>query len=105
MKLNRLDSTTQHHSADSVERTGHGVDEKVLRVEAADGLEGDRQRSLQQEIAEFDGKAIGPFGGGERILASAREVAAQLTSLGAGAGVLLKETVATGSRPKVDDKA
>jgi len=105
MKLNRLDSTTQHHFAGSAERVPHGVDEKVRRVEAAGGLEGDRQRSLQQEVAEFAGTSLPPLEDGEQILSRAREVAAQLTSLGAGAEALLRETVVMGSLGKVDDKA
>ncbi|MBS1159481.1 MAG: hypothetical protein H6R15_1900 [Proteobacteria bacterium] len=105
MKLNRLESTTQPYSGASVERARRVAGEKVRRVELTEGIEGDRQRSLQQELAEFDGQAAGPFEGGERVLLEARAVAAQLTSLGAGAGALLKAVPPTGAERKVDDQA
>lgn len=105
MKLKRLDSTTQHLGRKPVAPAQHSDDETVRRVEAAEGIEGDRQRSLQQEIAEFDAKAIGPFEGGERILQDVRDVAAQLSSLGAGADALIKTVPMTGVWRKVDDKA
>lgn len=104
MKLSRLESTTQRYSGISVERSRRVAEELVRRVELPEGVEGDRQRTLQQEIAEFDGKAIGPFEGGERVLQEARAVAAQLGSLGPGAGSLLRAVPPASARSKVDDK-
>ena len=69
MKLDRLSSTTQTLSPESRERARHVADETVLRVGAMEGVEGDRQRSLQQEISDFDQKDVGAFVGGELILA------------------------------------
>ena len=90
MKLSRLESTTQQHSQDAIERARHVADETVLRVRAMEGVEGDRQRSLQQEISDFDQKAVGAFDGGELILAAAHDVATQLSTLGNAANSLVK---------------
>ncbi|MFZ2269375.1 MAG: hypothetical protein WAV95_17520 [Azonexus sp.] len=105
MKLNRLESTTRKHSSQAVERLPQGAAEQVRRVEAAEGVEADRQRSLQQELAEFDPRAVGPFEGGERLLQEAREVAAQLTLLGAAADAMLNLGPAARAFCQVDDKA
>ena len=90
MKLDRLTSTTQHLSPESRERARHVADETALRVGAMEGIEGDRQRSLQQELADFDPKAVGDFNGGELIMAAAHDVATQLSALGNAANSLVK---------------
>lgn len=105
MKLNRLASTTQQHSPDAIERVRHVAGQSVRRVEALEGIEGDRQRSLQQEIAEFDAKAIGPFAGDERMLQGARQVAAELTLLGTNRNGLLKLQALSHACVRIDDKA
>ncbi|RIX47384.1 MAG: hypothetical protein D3M94_06840 [Rhodocyclales bacterium GT-UBC] len=103
MKLNRLDSTTQHFSRESVERVRHVAEEQVRRVEACEGLEGDRQRSLQQELAEVDQKALGPFLGREQVLQEARQLAAELTSLGDEADRLIKPVDLPAGSLGIDD--
>lgn len=90
MKLDRLSSTTQSISPESRERARHVADETVLRVDAMEGIEGDRQRSLQQELADFDPRAVGGFDGGELIMANAQELAQQLSLLGDAANALVK---------------
>lgn len=105
MKLNRLESTTQHISHDAVERAEHVSAAGVRRVEAMEGVEGDRQRSLQQDIAAFDPKAIGPFEGRERTLEDARQVAAQLSLLGNSANGLLKLRALSVACKRIDDEA
>lgn len=90
MKLDRLSSTTQHISAESRDRARHVADETVLRVGAMEGVEGDRQRSLQQELADFDPRAVGGFSGGQLILTNAHELALQLALLGDAANSLVK---------------
>ena len=105
MKLNRLASTTQQHSPDAIERARHVAGQSVRRVEALEGVEGDRQRSLQQEIAEFDVRAIGPFAGDERMLQGARQVAAELTLLGTNRNGLLKLQALSHACVRIDDKA
>ncbi|MBS1140816.1 MAG: hypothetical protein H6R13_2269 [Proteobacteria bacterium] len=105
MKLNRLVSTTQRPSQESIERARHVPDERIRRVEALEGAESDRQRSLQQEIAEIEPGAIGAFNGGEQVLQGAREVAAQLASLGTAVDGLIKPTSLAMNIHGVDDKA
>ena len=52
MKLDRLASTTQRLSRESIERARHVAGERIRRVDALEGVEGDRQRSLQQEMGK-----------------------------------------------------
>ena len=105
MKLSRLESTTQHHSQDAIERARHVAGESVRRVEALEGVEGDHQRSLQQEIADFDVRAIGPFEGREHVLQDARKVAAELTLLGNDRSGLVKLRALSLHCSRIDDKA
>ena len=104
MKLNRLESTTQHNTGESVAPARPLPGERVRRVEAASGLEGDRQRSLQQEIGEFDPQAIGPFAGAAQVLEDAHAMAVQLAALGTAADALIKVTSTSAAFAKVDDK-
>lgn len=105
MKLDRLSSTTQTLSPESRERAWRVADETVLRVGAMEGVEGDRQRSLQQEISDFDQKAVGAFDGGELILAAAHDVATQLSNLGNAANSLVKTPDIRMLQAGVDAKA
>ena len=105
MKLARLESTTQRHSQEAVERVGHAEAQRVRRVEAMEGVEGDRERSLQQEIAEIEAKAIGSFDGAEQIVEDARRVAEQLASLGDNARGLLRLNGLQQRVARVDDEA
>lgn len=105
MKLNRLDSTTQQVSREAVVRARHVAGEQVRRVEAPEGVEGDRQRSLQQELAEFDPRAIGPFEGNAHILQDAHDLAQQLSSLGPALDALIKPESLAVARPGVDEAA
>ena len=98
-------STTQTLSPESRERARHVADETVLRVGAMEGVEGDRQRSLQQEISDFDQKAVGAFDGGELILAAAHDVATQLSTLGNAANSLVKTPDMRMLQTGVDAKA
>lgn len=104
MKLNRLASTTQRPTQDAIERARHRPDEQVRRVEALEGVEGDRQRSLQQEIVEIEPGAIGAFNGGEQVLQGARDVAAQLAVLGSAVDALIKPVPVATAIHIVDDK-
>lgn len=68
MKLSRLSSTTQRPTQESIERVRHVDEERIRRVEVMEGVEGDRQRSLQQEMAEIQPAALGDFHGEEKGL-------------------------------------
>ena len=105
MKLYRLSSTTQRISQESVDRVRQAAAEGVRRVEMLEGIEGDRQRSLRQELAEIDPNAIGEFNGGEQLLKEAREVAYQLSELGESFEDLVKSDVVPRKLCGVDDKA
>ncbi len=105
MQLNRLASATQRPSQEAIERARHLPDERIRRVEALEGAESDRQRSLQQEIAEIEPGAIGEFSGGEQIMQGAQEVAAQLVSLGAAVDDLIKPSSLTAVIHVIDEQA
>lgn len=105
MKLSRLASTTQRHSQDAIERLRQVAGESVRRVEALEGAEGDRQRSLQQELADFDPRAIGSFVGGEHRLQDARQLAAALTLLGSNCRGLIKLPALRRHCSRIDDQA
>lgn len=105
MKLTRLASTTQRPSQESIERAGQAGEFRIRRVELLEGIEGDRQRSLQQEMAEIDPAAIATFEGGEQILQDARELAAQVAALGPAADELIKAAALARCLPGVDEQA
>ena len=104
MKLDRLAGMTPRPSPESMEPARHG-DPRIRRVEALQGVEGDRQRSLQQEMAEIEAAAIGEFNGSEQALQGARDVAAQLAALGAALDDLIKPAGLPAVIPGVDDTA
>lgn len=88
MSLDRLSSTTQQYSRESVERAKAAAGERQRRVEAMEGVEGDRQRSLRQELAEAE--TPGPVMEDERMRAKARQLAENLRALGRRADALLR---------------
>ena len=90
MKLIRLLTTTQHPTRQLSERVRPVDDERIRRVEVMEGVEGDRQRTLMQEIAEIDPGAIGSFHGEERMQQVERDVAAQLLEMDVGTDSLIK---------------
>ena len=103
MKLTRLSSTTQRTTRESSERVRPVDNEQVRRVEVMDGIEGDRQRTLQQEIAEVDPGAVGDFPGQERVRQGARDDAAQLLEFDFGTDSLIKSGVALDRLIGIDD--
>jgi hypothetical protein len=105
MKLDRIASTNQRHSAESTERTAHVVSERIKPVEALDGVESDRGRSLQQELAEVVPGAVGAFHGAEQVMQGARNVASQLIAMGAAADDLIKPVGLNIGIRGIDDSA
>ena len=105
MKLHRLSSTTQRISQESIDRVRQSAGEVVRRVEMLEGIEGDRERSLRQELAEIDPTAIGDFNGNEQLLQEAREVASRLAAMGPSADGLLKPGAVPRNLCGVDEKA
>lgn len=105
MKLSRIESTTQHHAPEAVERASHAQAQQIRRVEALEAVVADRQRSLQQEMAEMDPRAMGPFEGGERILEDTRHLASRLSGLGSAADKLIKPLPGGKLPRQVDENA
>lgn len=105
MKLNRLEATTQRHSAEAMARGSRLAAQSVRRVETLEGLEGDRQRSLQQELAEFDLRAIGPFEGEQQVFQGARHIAAQLILRGRNLDGLVRLQALSLACSRIDDEA
>lgn len=105
MKLTRLASTTQRPSQESIERVRQAGDFRVRRVEMLEGVEGDRQRTLQQEMAEIDPGAIAAFEGSDQVLQGARQLAAQVAALGPAADELIKPASLGKLLHGVDDQA
>lgn len=103
MKLNRLESTTLRPPPDSLARAKNAGAERIRRVGALEGVEGERQRSLQQELAEIEPAAIGPFSGAELVLQDARDVAAELAALGAAADDLIMPAKLSPVLSHIDD--
>lgn len=105
MKLDRLTSTTQHLSQNAREHARHVAAEGVAQVVAIEGIEGDRQRSLQQEVAEFDQRVLDPFAGAGQVLAAAHEIAVQLVSRSSDVHSLVKTVSPDPLHQSVDAKA
>ena len=82
MKLNKLDSTTQPISAEAKRRARVATAAPVLRVEASEGIEGDRERSLSQELASVDPRAVGDYHGQQHLAGEVHALAEALSALG-----------------------
>ena len=105
MKLPSLASTTQRPTRESVERVQQVAHERIRRVESMEGIEGDRQRSLRQELAEIDPRAVGPFAGQAQVMSDARIIAEQLARLDSAANLVRGTAIPDFVRDQVDAKA
>jgi len=105
MKLTRLSSTTQRPTRESSERVRPVNDERIRRVEVMEGIEGDRQRTLMQEIAEINPRSVGGFHGEERVQKWARDVAAQLLEMDIDTNSLIKPGLQLDRLIGIDDTA
>jgi len=105
MKMSRLASTTQQVTPEAVERATLAQAGTVRRVEPMEGVANERERSLQQDMAEVDPRAIGPYQGIERRRQQADQLARRLVGMGSSALQLLRFDT-RGKRPgKIDEKA
>lgn len=99
MRLARLTSSSRRLPQEAAERAREGAGESRWRINAAEGTNPDRGRSLQEELEA--GKAPFPDApSGQAALREAREVAGKLVNMGSGAAALIKP-----QRPSVDTKA
>jgi len=105
MKVDRLASTTPRQPSESTERKAAVASERINPVAALDGVESDRGRSLQQELAEIDPGAIGDFHGAEQVMQGARDVASQLVAMGSAVDGLIKPAGLKMGHRGIDDSA
>jgi hypothetical protein len=105
MKLDRLTSQSPRHSQESIEWVRPAPGERIRRIDALEGADGDRQRSLQQEMSEIEAGAIGTFNGGAHVLQDAHDLALQVTALGAAADQLIKPGLLPMAAKGIDDLA
>jgi hypothetical protein len=103
MTVTRLVSTTQRYSRESRERGQLLPGEMYRRVEAGEGVEGDRQRSLRQELDTVS--PVAPEPADAQALVHAQELAAQLLALGDQADKLLQPALPSPQQPAIDDLA
>lgn len=104
MKMSRLASTTQKATPEAVERSALAQAGGVRRVEPMEGVANDRERSNQQDMAEVDPRANGPYQGQERRQQEAGMVASRLVDMGAAALKLLRYDTRA-RRGKIDERA
>ncbi len=104
MKATRLASTTDRYARPALERAVEAGDREVRRVEALDAIEGDRQRSLRQELAEADPHG-GKSGGNDNYRREAHDVAERLLHLPDEAKVRLTRPLLPEGFCVVDEKA
>ncbi|KAB2927478.1 MAG: hypothetical protein F9K30_03765 [Dechloromonas sp.] len=81
MKSERLASTTERYAPQALERPALAGEREIRRVEALEAIEGDRQRSLRQELAEAGPGGQGEPRSSELAQLAAHEVAEQLINL------------------------
>lgn len=104
MKLSSLDTASRSTLPASVERSGHVQPEQIQKVEAGESVNPDRQRSLQQELAQIEPEALAEFEGGALILRDAHDLARRIAEEGMPDG-LINASVLAGRLPSVDDQA
>jgi len=98
MKTSRIISTTQSPSPEAANRALLANAQAVRRVEPMEGASNDRERSLQQDMAEVDPRSVGPYQGVERRGQQAARLARQLAQLGP-LGLLLLNMNTRSKRP------
>ena len=106
MKLNRFESASYHPaSGDVPERLAAVSSERIRRVEAVEGSENDRQRSLRQELAGQPEPGQ-PLATNDAVAEQAHHLAEQIVDLGPQADQLIRLSVLEGSGlHTVDDSA
>lgn len=121
MKLERLTSTSPTLTREAAQRARSVADESHWHVGPAEGVEADRQRSLQQELAlaetarrspgrPDDGRHDFPAdddsaGAATQARETAEQVAEQLTALGDRADALLRADLPLLPSLSIDDRA
>jgi hypothetical protein len=81
MKSARLESTTDRYARPTLERSADAGELDVRRVEALNAIEGDRKRSVRQEMREADPQERGVPTATQGRPPDAREVVEQVAGL------------------------
>lgn len=81
MKSARLESTTDRYVRPALERSSDAGELEVRRVEALNAIEGDRKRSLRQEMREVDPQDRAGLAVDQDGHPDAREVVEQVAGL------------------------
>jgi hypothetical protein len=105
MKSQRLASTTERYAPQALERSSLAGAREIRRVEALEAIEGDRQRSLRQELDAADPGGHGLADGDDHVRQEAREVAEQLLKLPDEAKTQLTKPLLPEGFCVVDEKA
>ncbi len=100
MKSSRLKSTTESHTRAAVVRARLAATQETRRVETPEGIEGDRQRSLQQELTDENLPSRPPGDAHEE----ARHVAEQLLDARDHLGDLVKTPTLPAGFSIVDER-
>ena len=104
MKLERLTSTTHSISHDAAERARTAPVDDHRRVNASEGMDGDRERPLSQELAAADA-TVATEEGDQDARHEAQGVAAELVRLGNGAVRIMRPANAAHLPLAVDTEA
>lgn len=109
MKLGRLVSETAFTAREGLAVHVPSATLALHPVAGGEGLGGDRERSLQEEMAAIEALAIGEFSGEDKAREAAQEdahaVAAQIAGLGEQAGKLLSPQGLATHWNALDDQA
>ena len=105
MKLDRLTSTTAKPSQEALERGREAVAQDFRRVEASEGVDPDRQRSLQQELRAAHADSASVLKGEAQAAATARLVVQTLGQLGAQRQGLIALRGLSTVLPRIDEQA
>lgn len=105
MKSGRLESTTDRYVRPALERSPEVGELDVRRVEALSAIEGDRQRSVRQEMREVDPQDRGALAGIQGGHPDVREVVEQVAGLPPDKRALLTRPALPDGFCVVDEKA
>jgi hypothetical protein len=105
MKSGRLESTTDRYTRPALERSPDAGELDVRRVEALNAIEGDRKRSVRQEMREADPQDQAALAATQAGHPDAREVLEQVASLPPDKRALLTRPALPDGFCVVDEKA
>lgn len=105
MKPARLESTTDRYSRPALERATDAGELDVRRVEALNAIEGDRKRSVRQEMREADPQDGTALAVAQGVHPDARELVERVAGLSPEKRALLTKPGLPDGLCVVDEKA